>query len=120
MLRCAQLCAVSKRVVSKPGGLDATFFSGLDDLLAVILSIHGVFGGNRAKNCSVVLSDQFICILTDVFQEPISPLVNGPSDHIRYSPANLHGKFQKTLCCPGAVGWQKMNTLPSIIKNQFR
>ncbi len=54
-------------------------FNVLNDLLTLIFRIHGVLSHNRTKNSHRVFLDQFVLIITYVFQEPIPPLMNSSS-----------------------------------------
>ena len=56
---------------------------GSDDLLAGIFRIHGIIGGEGMNNAESILLDQLIFIVTKILQEPIPPLMNGSSRHIK-------------------------------------
>ena len=57
------------------------FFNVFDDLLTLIFCVHGILGHNRKDFLSIFL-DQFIIVAINIFQEPISPLMNSSSHYI--------------------------------------
>lgn len=64
------------------------FFCVFNDLLTFIFCIHGILGHNRKDFLSILL-DQFIIVATNIFQEPISPLMSNYSHYILPLPRDL-------------------------------